>query len=377
MKKDLKTFCYKNIRTFIFFIFLILLVSCSNKQTLKEAYAGKFLIGVAVSEKQMLGGDSIANAMVAENFNSITSENALKWDNVHPLPGKYDYWKSDSFVSYGTRHHMFLIGHTLVWHFQTPDWVFQDKAGKPVSRDTLLKRMKDHIFTVVGRYKVKVNGWDVVNEAIGEDGELRNSLWRKIIGDDYIEKAYEYTREADPGTELYYNDCNIEFPSRKQMAGAVKLVQSLQSKGFKIAGVGIQAHWGLNYPSLEEIDSAIVIYSKLGVKVMFTELDISVLPQPSFEAGITDRFKYKKEMDPFINGLPDSMQTKLANRYADIFRVFLKHKDVISRVTLWGLYDSQSWLNYWPIPGRTNYPNLFDRNYKPKPAFFSVLKCAE
>jgi endo-1,4-beta-xylanase len=360
----------------VVFLFLIILASCSKKQSLKEVFADKFKIGVAVSDKLLLGGDTIANALEIKNFNSITPENALKWDNIHPLQNVYDFQKADSFVAFGTRNHMFLVGHTLVWHYQNPDWIFKDKSGKTVSRDTLLKRLKDHIFTVVGRYKGKINGWDVVNEVIGDDGELRKTKWYEIIGDDYIEKAYEYTRETDPDAQLYYNDCNIEFPTQKQMAGAVKLVKYLQSKGFKIAGVGIQAHWGLESPTADQIDSAIVVYSKLGVKVMFTELDISVLPSP-FSAGITDNFNYKKEFDPYTKGLPDSMQTKLTNRYAEIFNIFLKHKDVISRVTFWGLNDGQSWLNNWPIRGRTDYPNLFDRNYQPKPAYYSVLKSGE
>jgi endo-1,4-beta-xylanase len=376
MKTNFITLVNKSFIRGMIFLFLLMLVSCSQKQSLKEVYTDKFRIGVAVSERQLLNNDTIANALVVKNFNTITPENALKWDNVHPDPYKYDFWKSDSFVAFGTRNHMFLVGHTFVWHYQTPEWIFQDRSGKPTCRDTLLKRMKDHIHTVVGRYKGKVNGWDVVNEVIGDDGELRKTKWLEIIGEDYIEKAYEYTREADPGAELYYNDCNIEFPSRKQMAGAVKLVKSLQSKGFKIAGVGIQAHWRLDSPTVDEIDSAIIIYSKLGVKVMFTELDISVLPNP-FEAGITDKFKYKKELDPFIKGLPDSMQTKLANRYAEIFKIFIRHKDVISRVTLWSLGDKESWLNNWPVQGRTDYPVLFDRNFQPKPAYYSVLKCGE
>ena len=375
MKTVFNTLVKKSLKL-IFFLFLVVLTSCSKKQSLKEVFADKFKIGVAVSDKQLLKSDTIANALVVKNFNAITPENALKWDNIHPLQNVYDFQKADSFVAFGIRNHMFLVGHTLIWHYQTPDWIFKDQSGKTVSRDTLLKRMRDHIFTVVGRYKGKINGWDVVNEVIGDDGGLRKTKWHEIIGDDYIEKAYEYVREADPDVQLYYNDCNIEFPSKKQMEGAVRLVKSLLSKGFKIAGVGIQAHWGLDSPTAEQIDSAIIIYSKLGVKVMFTELDISVLPSP-YAAGITDNFKYTKEFDPFKNGLPDSMQTKLANRYAEIFRIFLKHKDVISRVTFWGLSDRQSWLNDWPIQGRTDYPSLFDRNCKPKPAYYSVLRCGE
>jgi endo-1,4-beta-xylanase len=243
-------------------------------------------------------------------------------------------------VDFGEKNKMFIVGHTLVWHWQTPNWVFVDDANNPLTRDALLARMKDHIFTVVGHYKGKVNGWDVVNEALDDNGQLRKTKWLEIIGEDFIAKAFEYAHEADPNAELYYNDFSLENPAKRD--GCIGL-------------------------------------SALGVKVMITEMCIDVLPKAFYETGadIKLRAELREELNPYANGLPDNMQRKLADRYAELFSIFHKHADKISRVTLWGVYDKTSWLNNWPVRGRTNYPLLFDRNYKPKPAFFAVVKTAK
>jgi endo-1,4-beta-xylanase len=280
-------------------------------------------------------------------------------------------------VEFGEKNHMFIIGHTLVWHGQVPKWVFEDGAGNPVSRDTLLKRMHDHIFTVMGRYKGRINGYDVVNEAIGDDGQLRKTKWLQIIGDDYIQKAFEYAHEADPNAELYYNDYNIEQPAKRNPA-LIKLLKDLKSKGVHINGVGIQAHWHMDIPSNAMVDSAIQDFSNLGLKVMFTEMDINVLPRPDNMTGadISKKHESDKKYNPYPESLPDSVQEKLANRYAGFFKVFVNNKSKVSRVTLWGVSDKQSWLNYWPIMGRTNYPLLFDRKFQPKPAYYAVIKTA-
>ena len=253
-----------------------------------------------------------------------------------------------------------------------------NKDLKLVSRDTLLKRMHDHIFTVMSRYKGLINGWDVVNEALEDNGSLKNTLWYKIIGRDYIEKAFEFAHEADPNAELYYNDYSLTNPVKRD--SALAFIKSLKAKGLRVDGVGEQGHYQLMYPKIEEVDSLIEKFSKLKIKVMFTELDISVLPFKEgmmWGADLSKSAELKKELDPYTSFFPDSMQTKLANRYADLFRVFKKHKNVVNRVTIWGVYDGQSWLNYWPIRGRTNYPLLFDREYKPKPAYYAVLHVGE
>ncbi len=345
-----------------------------NSQTLKDAYKDYFLIGAAISDFQAAGKEPKAMELAAKQFNTITPENMLKWERVHPDPNKYNFDLPDKFVEFGQKNGMFIVGHTLVWHHQTPDWVFKDDKGNYLTRDELLVRLKEHISTVVGRYKGKIKGWDVVNEAVDEDGSLRKSKWLEIIGEDFIEKAFEFAHEADPDAELYYNDYNTWHKAKRD--GIIKLIKKLLDKGIKIHGIGLQGHWGLDYPGLDELDESLKEYSATGLKIMITELDINILPTPDNYTGaeITKSFELQKKYNPYPDGLPDSMQTVLANRYAEIFRTFLKYNDSITRVTFWGIDDGHSWLNNWPIFGRTSYPLLFDRNLKPKPAFDAVIK---
>jgi endo-1,4-beta-xylanase len=300
----------------------------------------------------------------------------LKWESVHPTPGKYDFSLADRYVAFGVENKMFIIGHNLIWHSQTPDWVFKNGDGSPVDRATLLARMREHISTVVGRYRGKIGGWDVVNEALNSDGTLRDSPWRKIIGDDYIAKAFEFAHEADPKAELYYNDYSCEdLPKR---TGTIALLKKLQAQGVKITGVGLQGHYRLDSPPASDVDETISAISKLGLKVMITELDIDVLPTATDirSADVSLTFKGRAELNPYTNGLPDSVQQKLAQRYADLFSVFVRHRGEVTRVTFWGVVDGDSWLNQWPVEGRTSYPLLFGRDGKSKPAFTSVLKTA-
>jgi endo-1,4-beta-xylanase len=340
---------------------------------LKDVFKSDFLIGVALNRKQFFEQDSLGGPLIAAHFNSITPENQLKWQHVHPQPGKYDFDGSDRFVAFGEKYGMFIVGHTLVWHRQTPNWVFEDEKGKPVDRDTLLQRLRDHIHTVVGRYKGKIKGWDVVNEAVNADGSMRESKWLKIIGQEYVAKAFQYAHEADPQAELYYNDFSLENePKRK---GAVKLIQELQRQGIKVAGVGLQGHNKLDWPSMEQQDATIVDFAKLGVKIHITELDIDVLPPVSEDIGptlkLTDELQPK--LNPYKSGLPDAVAKEQSRRFADLFAVYLKHRDVVDRVTFWGVTDGDTWLNNWPVRGRTNYPLLFDREGKPKPAFDAIV----
>jgi endo-1,4-beta-xylanase len=274
---------------------------------------------------------------------------------------------------------MFIVGHTLVWHSQTPRWVFQDSTGKPLTRDALLARMHDHITAVVGRYKGKIKGWDVVNEALNEDGAMRRSPWYTIIGDDFIEKAFQYAHEADPAAELYYNDYNLENAAKRN--GAAELVKKLKAKGIPIAAVGSQTHEKLyNTATAAKLDTTITVLGALGIKVNVTELDVDVLPAASqnrtADVNATVQQSASATINPFTNGLPDGVQQALARRYADLFQVFLKHRGTVDRVTFWGVGDGDSWLNNWPMRGRTNYPLLFDRQDAPKPAFNAVLQTA-
>jgi endo-1,4-beta-xylanase len=342
---------------------------------LKDAFGDDFSVGVALSLNQISGNEPNAIALVEKHFNSITPENILKWEEVHPEPNRYNFEPVDEYVAFGERHGMHIVGHTLVWHFQTPGWVFQDESGRPLDRESLLGRMKEHIFTVMGRYKGRIHGWDVVNEAIAADGQFRRSKWFETIGEDYVLKAFEYARQADPDAELYYNEYDYEL--KPKCDGVIRLIKNLQSKGVRLDGAGIQGHWFLDYPRIEEIELYILALSKLGVKLMITELDVGVLPYYPVDAAAVDISSFDAEWheknNPYPNGLPDSVQRDLADRYAQLFSLFRKHRDKISRVTLWAVHDGQSWRSYLPIRGRTDYPMLFDRNCEPKPALDAVL----
>lgn len=358
-----------------------LLVSNAAAQTpsLKEVFADDFLIGTALSADQVLGKQPEALKLVAEQFNSITPENLLKWEKVHPEPDRYDFAAADKFVQFGEQHGMFIVGHTLVWHNQTPQWVFEDENGEPLDREALLERMRDHIHTVVGRYKGRIHAWDVVNEAIDVDrrddrkARWRETSWRKIIGPDYIEKAFEYAHEADPDAELYYNDYDEWKIGKREYFE--DLVHDLRSKGLRIDGIGLQGHWGLDYPTVTEMEFMFRDLEKLDVELMITELDVNVLPNPFRNVGadVRARMRERPEFNPYPDGLPQRAQRELTRRYEMLFRMFHDHRMSIGRVTFWGVNDGQSWLNNWPMRGRVNHPLLFDRKFQPKPALEAVV----
>jgi len=356
---------------------IIISSHAKERPTLKDAFKNDFLVGVALNSFQFTGKDTLADAIVKEQFNSISPENALKWMSIHPKLDSYNFKDADSYVEFGEKNNMFIIGHTLVWHSQVPMWVFQDEKGNAVDRETLLNRMHDHIQTVVGRYKGKIKGWDVVNEALNDDGTLRQTQWMKIIGEDYIEKAFQFAHEADPDAELYYNDYSL--PNSSKRNGAIKLIKNLQSKGIKISGVGMQGHYKMDWPTTAQVDSTIKAFAELGIKVMITEFDIDALPQATFNMGadVSLSVEAREKLNPYKDGLPDSVQQLLAERYAGLFSVFVNNSKDVSRVTFWGVRDRDSWLNNWPVRGRTSYPLLFDRKGNPKPAYDAVIKIAE
>jgi endo-1,4-beta-xylanase len=332
----------------------------NQEVALKDLMPKGMVIGVAINQRQFDGTDAGAAELITRQFNQISPENALKFQPTHPAADRYAFEAADRYVQFGVDRRMQVVGHNLVWHSQTGAWVFQGADGKPADRDTLLARMRDHIRTVVGRYKGKIHGWDVVNEAIEEDGSLRKSPWQVGIGDDYVAKAFEFAHEADPDAELYYNDFNLEKPAKRE--GVIKLVKDLQARKLRIDGIGNQAHWRLETPVIEEIDTSLVELHATGLKVMYTELDINLLPN-------TPRGADPAIANPYANGLPDDVQQQLARRYADVFRVFLKHREAVTRVTFWGLSDADSWLNR----GRMNFPLLWDRQRQPKRAFQAVV----
>jgi endo-1,4-beta-xylanase len=344
--------------------------------SLKDTFKDSFLVGAALNPAQFAEEDTRGATLVKAQFNAITSENVLKWERVHPQPDSYSFELPDRYVSFGETNHMFIVGHTLVWHNQVPAWVFQDENGNPADREALLKRMSEHIHTVVGRYQGRINGWDVVNEALEEDGTLRQTPWLEIIGEDYIAKAFQFAHEADPQAELYYNDYNLE--NEAKLKGAVELLGKLQAQGIPISGVGIQGHYHMDVPTDGQVDAAISAFGKLGLKVMVTELDVDVLPLAfqSVSADVALSAELQPKLNPYAKGLPRSVQQALARRYAGLFGVYLKHHGTLTRVTFWGVSDGDSWLNNWPVKGRTNYPLLFDRNGRPKPAFDAVIHAA-
>ena len=358
-------------------VVLISIMGCNEKdannqehktQSLQMAFDGKFNIGAAINQMQITGTDSAGVRIIKSDFSTISPENDLKWMHIHPQSDTFYFDIADKFVALGEQNDMFIVGHTLVWHSQLAEWMNAIKDSSAMS-----EHLKNHINTIVGRYKGKIDGWDVVNEALNEDGSLRASIFQQILGDSYLEFAFKLAEQADPEVELYYNDYNLTFPEKRQ--GAIQLVKNLQDKGVKIDGIGMQGHWSLTDPPLEDIENSILSYSELGVKVMITELDITVLPNPWDLQGaeVDQNFEGSPFMDPYPEKLPDSVQLQLAQRYVDIFKIFDKHSDKISRVTFWGVSDGNSWLNDWPIKGRTNYPLLFDREYRPKMAYKEVL----
>lgn len=361
---------------------LTLSVSCktannaSSGDTLKSAYNNKFYIGTAMSLPQIHGTDSKSVEIIKKQFNSIVAENCMKSMFLQPQEGQFFFDDADQFIAFGEKNKMFIIGHTLIWHSQLPKWFFVDKAGKDVSVDVLKQRMKNHITTVVSRYKGRVKGWDVVNEAIMEDGSYRDSKFYEILGEDFIPLAFQYAHEADPDAELYYNDYNEWHPGKVQAVS--KIVKDMKARGIRIDGVGMQAHIALDSPTMEEYETAILTYAAAGVKVSITELEVSALPSPwGTSANIADTVEYQEKMNPYKTGLPDSVRKEWENRYVDFFKLLLKHQDKVRRVTLWGVSDSQSWKNDFPVRGRTDYPLLFDRNYQTKPVVEKIIKVAK
>ena len=359
-------------------LLFVALTGCANhKVTLKDALKDKFLIGVAMNEAQITEADSSSVAIIKNHFNSITAENCMKSEELQPVEDEFNFKLADQFVKFGEENNMYIIGHTLVWHSQAPKWFFTDATGKDVTREVLIQRMKKHINTVVGRYKGKVKGWDVVNEAFEDDGSWRNSKFYQIIGEDYIRLAFQFAHEADPDADLYYNDYSMSHEGRRNTV--VKMVKDLKSQGVRIDGVGLQGHMDMVFPDLDEFEKSMLAFAETGVKLMITELDVTVLPRPGMDVGaeISASFEYQQKLNPYAEGLPDSVSIALNNRYNDIFKLFLKHSDILERVTLWGVYDGQSWRNNWPVRGRTDYPLIFDRNFQPKPVVKFIVEEAE
>ncbi|GAB3651226.1 endo-1,4-beta-xylanase [Echinicola sediminis] len=332
----------------------------------KEVFIDDFYIGSALSLRNVNADNNKVKHVLSKNFNSISPENLLKWQSVHPRPDTYVFESADRYVELGEQLDMFTIGHTLVWHNQTPSWVFENSDGELLDGNALTKRMEGHIETVMGRYEERVHGWDVVNEAFTDDGEYRQSNWYRAIGKNYIKTAFRKAKEVDAAAELYYNDYNLWKP--KKIDAVMEMVKEMQAEGVPIDGVGMQGHYGLDTPTLEQIEASIKKIADQGLKVMITELDIDVLPNPTNRRGadIDDNFDYEAKYDPLKSGVPEEIKEKLAKRYLELFQLFQKYRSDITRVTFWGIRDQDSWLNNWPIVGRTAYPLIFENDYSIK-----------
>lgn len=340
---------------------------------LKDVFKGDFYVGTCISAQNMEESRPEYLQLLAREFNTITMENNMKWGVVHPDEDTWLWEVPDKFVDFGEKHNMYILGHNLVWHSQMARNGFVDSDGKLLSREAMLERMRRHIETLVGRYKGRVTAWDVVNEAVDEDKGWRQSNWLKIIGEDFMDHAFRYAHEVDQKAELLYNDYNMHNPGKRQFV--VNWVEGALKRGIPIKGVGMQGHVGLDYPDIREFEKSIEAYAKAGMEVHITELDIDVLPRASQRTGanISDNFEYSNELNPYVDGLPAEISKQLADRYVEFFKVFLKHRDVIKRVTFWGTSDGETWKNNFPVRGRTNYPLMFDRNYQRKECYNAVV----
>lgn len=352
--------------SFLLLVFSHITILNAQAQTvqekgLKDYYKAYFPVGVAVSPASFAGDEG---KLIQREFNSMTPENSMKMGPIHPKENEY-FWKdADSIVNFAVKHGFKIRGHNLCWHEQTPDWIFKDKDGKDVSKEVLLQRLKSHITTVVNRYKGKIYAWDVVNEAVDDDSTkfLRNSKWYQICGEDFIIKAFEYAHAADPQALLFYNDYNTEFPEKRERV--YKLLKLLKDKNVPIYGVGLQGHWSIFDPTEKDLRAAIERYSSLGLKIHFTEIDMSVYAWEKYPR----KLKEGEKMD-----YSPEIQKKQTEQYAMVFRVFRAYKDVITSVTFWNISDKTTWLDHYPVEGRKNYPLLFDTKLQKKSAYQEVV----
>ena len=368
----------------------VLVIFPASAQTLKDTFSDHFLMGT-IWHGHKLGSNNQnqflerEKAVTVAEFNAITAENAMKPRQIQPRQGIFEFQESDEMISYAEDNNLTVIGHTLVWKNSAPDWFFVDDNGDTVSREILIERMKTHIQTVVGRYSGRINYWDVVNEAIetrrikggeGFEAFYKPSPWLDIIGPEYIEIAYRTAREADPSAKLLYNDYNLDQEAKLDFA--LQMIMDLKRRGVDIHGLGYQGHMFLDEPSLSSIERVFKRSREAGIPVHVTELDVSVLPNgwKHRAASVEDRFELAARYNPYTKTVPSKILEAQATRYSSMFKVFLKYSDVIERVTFWGVWDGNSWRDYHPMLGRTDYPLLFGRNFEKKPAYDAVIRIA-
>jgi len=355
-------------RTFLLILLLIPFSGFGQGSTsedpkgLKDYYKSYFPMGVAIRPQSVSGPEA---ELILKHFVSVTAENAMKMGPIHPKENEYAWSGADAIVAFAEANKLMIRGHTLCWHSQAPDWIFKDAEGKDVTKEVLLKRLKDHINTVVTRYKGKIYAWDVVNEVIDDNDSkyFRESPWYKICGEDFVAKAFEYAHEADPNAILFYNDYNTESPGKRDRI--YKMLKGLLDKGVPIHGVGLQAHWSIFSPTEQALRQSIEKFSSLGLKIQFTELDMSV-----YQSENSRRERKPDESDV----LTPEMEAKQLEQYKMVFKVFRENKDKITGVTFWNVSDKSTWLDNFPVRGRKNYPLLFDTNLKPKKVYWEVVR---
>lgn len=349
-----------------------LLAQALDETGLRDCFKGRFHMGTAISGRLMQQLTPSYRELVLREFNAVTLENDMKWALLHPQKNEWQWQVADAFVAFAQQHQLYSVGHVLVWHSQVPDWVFKHESGEFLGRDALLKDMQQHIGTVAGRYKGKVQAWDVVNEAVDEGNGWRKSHWYNIIGPDFVEHAFRCAHDADPAAHLIYNDYNMHLPAKREFV--VEMVKGLKKRGVPIHGIGMQGHVGLSYPDINEFEKSMQAFAALGMRVHITEMDIDVLPVAEEHTGaeIADNFAYTYALNPYPDALPIEVQRQLTQRYAEFFKLFLKYHADIERVSLWGTSDAESWKNNFPVKGRVNYPLLFDRQYQRKPSYYAI-----
>jgi endo-1,4-beta-xylanase len=346
------------------FAFCLLCVTATvQEKGLKDYYDKYFPVGAAVTPQNLRGADSL---LLVTHFNSLTAENAMKMGPIHPAEDRWNWAPADAIVQFAQDHGMKMRGHTLCWHTQAPGWLFRDSAGKQVSKEVLLLRLKNHINEVVNRYKGKIYAWDVVNEVISDNDSsfYRNSIWYQVCGEDFIVKAFEYAHAADPKAILFYNDYDTEDPKKRERI--YTMLKKLIAAKVPVHGVGLQGHWNIYDADLgRELAASIEKFASLGLKVQVTELDISV-----YRSEASRRQKRADETDTFT---PEQEQ-KQFEQYKIVFDTFRKYKGKLTGITFWNVSDRRSWLDNFPVAGRKNYPLLFDRENKPKRAYYEVVK---
>ncbi len=364
-------------------------------KTLKQAFKGKFLIGCA---DDLRSNSEAYQASIRTQYDIVTPENCMKPQPIHPSEDIYNFVTTDAMVDWCQKNGLKVWGHTLGWHGQTPQWFFQDKSsatgeivppvapapptttpttgtnnprrnrgeitGPIASKEVVLERLKKHIMTVAGRYKGRVIGWDVFNESIADGGDgktenLRTFSWYKYVGPEVLPLAFKWAHEVDPAAQLYYNDYNIEqgaVENKGKHASSMLLLKRLIAEGAPINGVGIQGHWHLD-TNLADVEKAIENYASLGLRVSITELDVTATGDNSGAMGVNQGDKK----------IPAENYQKQAEVYKKLFEIFMRHSDVIDRVTFWGLSDTKSWR-------RGQDALLFDGELNPKQAYKSVIE---